>query len=324
MTARVILLDPVTSYRLDMFRKLLPEGMEFEGAPDASPETQMDAIRRATFAITGGVPVTPEMMRAGAASGLKAVHKWGVGYDNIAIDVARDMGVRVLRTTGANAQAVAETALGLILALQRNLIAGHVALQAGVWAKGQLSPSCTLIHRKTIGLIGLGAIGTALARMLRGFGAGRVLYAKPNALSPEQEAELGVTRATIEEVLTQSDVISLHCALTPETARLINAAAIARMKPGAFLINTARGGVIDEAAVIAGVASGQLAGVALDVYDEEPLPPTSPLIGKPGIILTPHLSALARENAESSILRMLRNFQDVGAGRAPAELDVVV
>lgn len=323
MTYRIVLLDPATPDPIARFAAHVPGEFELTTAASRDPADQLAAIRDADFAITGGVPVTPEMMRAGAASRLKAVHKWGVGYDNIDIDTAREVGVRVLRTTGSNAVAVAETAVALILAAQRNIVAGHVGLLEGEWAKGRLSPTCTLIANKTVGLIGLGAIGVAVARMLGGFGC-RILYTKPHPLSADEEAALGVTHVPLDVLLAEADIVSLHCALTPETARLIDAAALAAMKPGAYLVNTARGGVLDEDALAEAILSGHLGGAALDVFDEEPLPPGHRLIGLPRVVVTPHIAALAAESHGPTIERMIRNLADLAAGREPAALDVVV
>ena len=241
MTHRVVLLDPATPERMEQIGAFLPDGYTLHTAASRSPQDQLQAIAGATYAITGGVPVTAEMMKAGAASKLRAVHKWGVGYDNIDIESARSHGIRVMRTTGSNATAVAETAVGLILAAQRNIVAGHLALLDGEWAKGRLAQTCTLVAGKTVGLVGLGHIGKSVARILRGFGC-TTLYSKPTALSGEEERELGVTYAELPELLDRCDVISLHCALTSQTSGLIDAAALARMKRGAYLVNTARGG----------------------------------------------------------------------------------
>ena len=323
MTHRVVLLDPVTPERMEQIGAFLPDGYTLHTAASRSPQDQLQAIAGATYAITGGVPVTAEMMKAGAASNLRAVHKWGVGYDNIDIESARSHGIRVMRTTGSNATAVAETAVGLILAAQRNIVAGHLALLEGEWAKGRLAQTCTLVANKTVGLVGLGYIGKSVARILRGFGC-TTLYSKPTALSGEEERELGVTYAELTDLLDRCDVVSLHCALTSQTSGFINAAALARMKRGAYLVNTARGGIVIESDLADAVESGHLGGAAVDVFDEEPVPPGHRLLGLERVIVTPHLAALAAENFPASVQRMFTNFTCVTDGRDPPALDVVV
>ena len=323
MTHRLVLLDPMAPDRLEGFRENLPQGFTLANAASRSASDQLEAIRGATFAITGGVPIGAEMMRVGAESGLRAVHKWGVGYDNIHVETARSLGVRVLRTTGSNSVAVAETAVGLMLALLRNIVEGHGALSKGDWAKSRLAPGCTLVSNKTVGLVGLGLIGQAVARMLGGFGC-RVLYAKPTPLPAGQEAALGVGHVPLPQLLAEADLVSLHCALTPATERLIDAAALRAMRPGSYLINTARGGIVDEAALCDAILSGHLAGAAFDVFDEEPLPPNHRLLSLPRTIVTPHIAALAAENYLKSVRRMLANLAAIAEGRDPAPLDVVV
>ncbi|MEO1105343.1 MAG: NAD(P)-dependent oxidoreductase, partial [Pseudomonadota bacterium] len=237
----IVVLDPVAPERLDRMRPFLPPGFDLASTASRSPADQMAGALSADYIITGDVAVTDAMMREGGKGRLKGVHKWGVGYDNIDLDAARQAGVRVMRTTGSNAAAVAETALAMILALNRALLPGHEGIAHGKWLKGELGPSIFLLSGKTVGLVGLGFIGKTLARLLSGFGC-RILYTKPAAL-PDHEAEpLGVTHVDLQTLLTQSDVISLHCVLNAQTANLIGADEFAAMKDGVLFINTARGG----------------------------------------------------------------------------------
>ncbi|MBV6658265.1 MAG: 2-hydroxyacid dehydrogenase [Devosiaceae bacterium] len=323
MAASLVVLDPLTSDRLTRFASHAPDDFTVSAAASRDRADQLEAIKSATFVVTADMAVDREMMELGHGNALKGVHKWGVGYDNIDTDAARDLGLRVLRTTGSNALPVAETAVSLMLAMQRGIVAGHMGMQAGEWAKWTVGPRCATQSGATVGLIGLGYIGKNTARLLKGFGCD-VLYAKPNPLSADEEAELGVRRASIDEIITKADVVSLHCALTPETSRLIDSQAIARMKDGVLLVNTARGGIADEQAVADALISGKLRGAAFDVFDIEPIKPDNPLLAAPNAIVTPHIASMAANNYAPTVDRMMANLSALSRGEEPPELDRVV
>ncbi|SNB76409.1 D-3-phosphoglycerate dehydrogenase [Arboricoccus pini] len=321
MSWRIVVLDPLSESRLLTMRRLLPAGFELAAASSPAPEDQARAIAHADFAIAGDMPLTADLLAQ--APRLRAVHKWGVGVDNFDLEAAARRSIRVLRTTGSNAGPVAETALGLMLALLRQISAGDRGMRAGHWAKADLAPRSFTLGSRTVGLVGLGAIGGRLATLLQGFGC-RLLYAKPKPL-PEARAEaLHLTHVPLETLLATSDIISLHCPLTPATRRLIDAAALSRVKEGALLINTARGDLVDEAALLAALVEGRLGGAGLDVFSEEPLPSLHPLASAPNVILTPHIGASAVDNLVPTLERMFRNLACVAEGRAVDPGDVVI
>ncbi|MEI4470618.1 2-hydroxyacid dehydrogenase [Frigidibacter sp. MR17.24] len=323
MTARLMMLDPATPERLDRLRPFLPEGFTIATASGRDPQAQLEAIRQAEFAITGDVPVSAEMFAEGARCGLRAVQKWGVGYDNIDLDAARAAGVRVMRTTGSNAVAVAETALAMMLALNRNIVAGHAGVTGGGWPKGALGATSMMLSGKTVGILGFGFIGQALARLLAGFGC-EILYTKRSPLPAAEEARLGARAVTLDALLARADVLSLHCELNAQTRGLIDAAALSRMKPGAILVNLARGGVVVEADLAAAVRSGQLRGAGVDVFATEPVEPGNPLVGLERVITTPHLGAMSADNFAPTVTRMMANLAAVHRGEAPPAGDVLV
>ncbi len=316
----VVLLDPATAARLERMRPFLPEGWRLRTAASRDTEDQIAALRGARCAITGDMPVTAAMM---AVPGLRAVHKWGVGYDGIDLDAARQHGVRVLRTTGSNAVAVAETTLGLILAVNRNLVRGHVGIREGEWLKGELGPSSTRLSGRTVGIVGLGYIGKALATLLRGFGC-KVLYTKRTPLSPAEEAEAGVSYAPLDALLAEADVVTLNCELNASTRNLIDRDRLALMKPDAILVNAARGGVLVEADLAEAIRAGRLRGAAVDVFATEPVPADSPLIGLDRVILTPHIAAISADSFASSLTRMMDNLRAVENGEQPRAIDILV
>ena len=317
---KVVLLDPSTPERLDRIRPFLPQGWVLMTAASRTPQDQLAALGGASFAISGDMPVTAAMM---AVPGLRAVHKWGVGYDAIDLEAARRHGVRVLRTTGSNAAAVAETTLGLILAVNRNIVRGHVGIGNGSWPKGQVGPTSTTLTGRTVGIVGMGQIGKALARLLRGFGC-PILYTKRNPLPAAEEADLNARFAPLDDLLAASDVVTLNCDLNDSTRDLIDARRLALMKPDAVLVNAARGGVLVEADLAKAIRQGRLRGAGIDVFSVEPITPDNPLLGLDTVVLTPHLGALDALGFAPSIMRMMENLLAVQNGTPPRKIDVLV
>ncbi|GGF71590.1 dehydrogenase [Paracoccus acridae] len=318
--AHVVLLDPAAPERLDRIRPFLPQGWVLTAAASRDPKDQLAALQGASFAISGDMPVTDQMF---ATRGLRAVHKWGVGYDGIDLDAARRHGVRVLRTTGSNAVAVAETTLGLILAVNRNIVRGHVGILNGGWPKGQVGPTSTTLSGRTVGIVGMGYIGKALARLLRGFGC-PVLYTKRTPLPQPEEADLNACFAPLDDLLAASDVVTLNCDLNDSTRDLIDARRLALMKPDAILVNAARGGVLVEGDLADAIRQGRLRGAGIDVFSVEPITPDNPLLGLDRVVLTPHLGALDAAGFAPTIMRMMENLLAVHQGIPPRDIDVLV
>ena len=236
---------------------------------------------------------------------LRVVGRAGVGVDNIDVDAATHRGVLVMNTPGGNAVSVAEHTLALLLALARGVPQSNAAIQAGRWEK---SVSGVELRGKTIGLVGLGRVGTEVARRARALEM-KVVAHDPY-VTPAAARELDVELLPLDELLQRSDVISLHTSLGPATEKMINAAAIAKMKRGARLINCARGELIDEAALAEALRAGHLAGAAVDTFAVEP-PNNSPLIGLPNLIATPHIAgstAEAQEEVGTLIAQQVRDY----------------
>jgi D-3-phosphoglycerate dehydrogenase len=253
------------------------------------------------------------------------LHKWGVGVDNIDLEAARACGIKVARTTGSNAVPVAEFTLGLALAALRGIAYGNAELKQGEWRGLSSLPMQTLLlSGKTFGIIGFGAIGKAVARVIRGFGC-TVLYNKRTRLTSAEEAEFGATYADVADLLRRSDVVSLNCPLTPETRNLINKTSLQTMKKTAVLVNVARGGVVHEDDLVWALRNGVIHSAAMDVYEIEPLPPESPLLQPiDNLVITPHLAAIAVDVFDTSVKHMLRNIIHVSRGEPVPEHDLVV
>jgi len=237
-----------------------------------------------------------------AAPKLRVVGRLGVGLDNIDVAACRARGIEVIPASGANALAVAEYVIGTVMLLLRGQYLSSAAVVAGEWPRSALGEGRETAG-KTLGIVGFGGIGRLTARLARALGM-QVIAADPliPADSPAWR-DAGVARRELDALLAEADAVSLHVPLTPETRRLIDATRIGRMKPGAVLVNTARGGIVEEAALVAALRSGRLAGAALDVFEHEPLPAGSPLAGVPNLVLTPHVAGVTREsNARVSSL----------------------
>ncbi|MDX9866226.1 MAG: phosphoglycerate dehydrogenase, partial [Anaerolineaceae bacterium] len=220
-----------------------------------------------------------------AAKQLQVVARYGVGVDAVDLDAARGLGIAVTNTPGANAGSVAELALGLMLTLARNINTAIAMTRQGNWPRLR----GVSLEGKTVGILGFGAIGQQLARRLMGFGC-TVLAYDPYA-SAEAAVQLQVELCERDEVLGRSDFVSLHLPALPETCGMVNADFIEKMKEGAYLVNTARGEIVDEAALLAGLESGKIAGAALDAFIEQPPAADHPLLRHERVIVTPHMGA---------------------------------
>lgn len=303
-------------------RAFLPPGFALSHGVEPGEEHMKAIVRDADFAISGQVAVSGAVLRA--ATRLKVLHKWGVGVDNLDLETARRLGIRVARTTGSNALPVAEFTLGLMLSALRFVAFSHHRMTAGHWRDpGGLPGQTFLLSGKTVGLVGFGYIGKSVARLLAGFGC-RILYAKRTPLEPDEAAACAAAHVPLAELLAASDVVSLHCPLTAETANLIDRAALTRMKRTAVLINVARGGVVAEADLAWALREKIIGGAAMDVFAIEPLPADSELRGLDALVLTPHLAAATSDTFEKNVRWMFDNFARFARGEPLPERDVVV
>jgi phosphoglycerate dehydrogenase-like enzyme len=221
-----------------------------------------------------------------STSGLRVIARPGVGYDNVDVPAATDVGIAALITPGTNHDAVAEFTVGLMLATTCRIAASDRVMRRGGWRIGGLGRG---MYGSTVGLVGLGLIGRAVVERLAGFGC-RILAAEPNA---DQDfcARHGVELVTLEQLLRESDVVSLHVPLTTETSYLINRERLSLMRRHAVLINTSRGAVVDEQALVMALRDESIGGAGLDVFETEPLPPGSPLTQFDTVVVTGHVAA---------------------------------
>jgi (S)-sulfolactate dehydrogenase len=249
-----------------------------------------------------------------AAMRLKVVGRLGVGLDNIDVASCEARGITVIPATGANALAVAEYVIGTAMLLLRGAYGSTDDVAAGKWPRAALSNGREL-GGKTLGIVGFGGIGRLTARLGQAVGMRAIGF---DALLPSSDrawADENVEPRTLDALLAQADVLTLHVPLVAATRNLLDAACIGAMKRDAILINTARGGVVDEAAVAEALRAGRLGGAALDVFDKEPLPAGSPLAGCPNLLLTPHIAGLTAESNERVSAMIAERVIAILAGR---------
>jgi (S)-sulfolactate dehydrogenase len=232
-----------------------------------------------------------------AGKQLQVVGRLGVGLDNIDVERCQARGIRVIPATGANAESVAEYVITAALGGLRGVFFATRAVEAGTWPRQMLSQGREATG-KTLGLIGLGSIGQLVARKARPLGMRVIAHDPLLAADAQAWREVDAPPRSLEEVLRESDVVSLHIPLNTQTRGLLNASRLGLMKRNAVLINTARGGLIDEHALAAMLRQGKLGGAALDVFEQEPLPKNSHLAQVPGLLLTPHIAGVTLESNE--------------------------
>jgi phosphoglycerate dehydrogenase-like enzyme len=310
--ARVVVCVPARAEVVEaMCRRLAESGCEWAVvAPGRADVELLAALEGAQALIVGPTPVTAELLRA--APSLSVVSRFGIGVDNIDLEAAARAGVRVTMTAGSNAESVADLAMGLIIALERQL----PAMTAEVRSGGFTRVFGHELRGQTLGLLGYGATACALAHRASVFGM-HVMATARRPLTPEP-GDVPVQRVDLGEMLERSDVVSLHIPLAAETRHVIGAAELARMRPEAYLVNTARGGLIDEAALLEALRERRLAGAALDVFEIEP-PTDQSLLQHERLIATPHLGgatveAFARTGlvAADNVVAVLRGLSPRG------------
>jgi phosphoglycerate dehydrogenase-like enzyme len=290
---------------------LAGEGFAVAPCPEADEERLLRLLPEAEVLLHVLKPATAAVIAQ--APRLRLIQKIGVGVNTIDVAAARARGIAVANMPGTNTPAVAEAAILLMLAALRNLAGIDRATRAGRgWTLGPgLQERVGELRGRTVGLVGAGMVPKAMVPILKGFGADIRYWSR------HEHPELGIPRRLLPDLLAIADILSLHLPLLPETERLIDRAALARMKPGAILVNTARGGLVDEKALVEALTGGRLRAAGLDVFAVEPAPPDNPLLGLDNVVLMPHVAWLTPETLERSLdvavdnMRRLRNGREL-------------
>jgi glyoxylate reductase len=300
----------------------LPGGVTDRLTPVASVVVGDDGIRDAAFApvqgrIEGLVAMLTDRIDASLLARcprLRVVGNVAVGVDNVDLAACRARGVVVTNTPGVLTEATADLAFALLLAAARRVAEGDRMIRAGRFDPWTLTTMLgTRVHGATLGIVGLGRIGQAVARRARGFGM-HLLYAQRRRHAPELERALGATYVPLDELFARSDAVSLHCPLTDETRHLVSASRLASMRPGSVLVNTTRGGCVDEAALAAALETGPLGAAGLDVFEREPHVHPA-LLARPDAVLTPHIGSADRPAREGMARLAVDNVVAVLQGR---------
>lgn len=274
---------------------------------EAQLATELPGVH-ATIASTE--PYTPAILNR--AESLRVVSRTGVGYDSVHLATATSRGIAVGWTPGTNHESVAEQLFALLLAIAKNVVPSHLEVAGG----GFRRQTSRALRGRVLGLVGCGRIGRAVAQRAAAFGMSVIAF-DPFVSTPPADASF-VKLVSFEELLARSDVISLHAAATSDTSRLIRQETIAQMKDGVILLNTARGTLIDEAALCAALQSGKVAAAGLDVFDQEP-PRNSPLVSAPNVVLSPHLAGTDEQAIADMAVMAAQTIADLIQGRWPGD-----
>jgi phosphoglycerate dehydrogenase-like enzyme len=302
---------------LELARTLTPSDFALRMIPARARSSEVAEAMREVNYVLGFVFHLPDEAYLNAHK-LKLVQVLSAGYDMVNIEGARKARVPICSNGGANSVAVAEHAIMLMLAVYRKLIAFHQNVAAGRWHSGiPRAVDIFEIEGKTVGVVGFGNIGEQVARRLTGFGA-RVIYYDSVRRASREETVLGVQYVPLDTLLETADIVSLHTALNDSTRGMIGREALSRMKPKAILINTCRGEVVDEEALIEALRQGRLLGAGLDTLRKEPADPANPILSLPNVVLTPHSAGPTVDSFRKRFQNGYANIQRVANGERPS------
>lgn len=290
-----------------------PEGFELVFLEDATRQELLNKAGLADYFLAGGRSKIDDELLAHAPR-LKMVQRSGVGLDSLDLEALKNRDIPLYVNAGVNARSVAEHTLMLMLAVLRKVCTADAALREGKWQKHFLGLQTAELHGKRVGLVGVGKIGRHVAGLLSAFGAD-VYYFDPIRLSSEEERMHGVRYLSFEDLLTEVDIVSLHCPLLPQSRGMMGAAQFALMKKGSYIVNTSRGGLIDEQSLVEALNSGHLAGAGLDVFQVEPIDPNAPVLRCEKAVLTPHIGGVTADAVRSMMALGFENIQAFEQGR---------
>ncbi len=292
-----------------------PEGWSTTVVPKgASPDEQKTLVNDADFLMVYGAPLHDEVLRA--SENARLVQLLAAGYDRMNLGLMASLDVPCANNGGANSIAVADHAVLLMLALYKQLIHTETSTRGGQWSAPITGTNTFEMADKLVGVLGIGNIGRRVARRVQGFEA-RVQYFDIYPLAEEEESALDLSHVSLDELFRTSDILTCHTPLTPQTRHIVNRERLALMKPTAVLINTSRGPVVDEAALIEALQEGRIAGAGLDVFEQEPVAPDNPLLKMDNVVVTPHMAGTTWDTWFRRASFAYENMQRVWNGDAP-------
>ncbi|MFQ5761838.1 MAG: 2-hydroxyacid dehydrogenase [Candidatus Bathyarchaeia archaeon] len=303
----------------DIFQEMTPEGFEVTWRSPSIPDSEkLPLVRETDFMVLHPAEISGSLLSE--AKKLRLLQLLTAGYDKVDLSLAGKLGIPVATNGGANAWSVAEHTVTLILALYKRLIHCDRAVREGRWRQAVSGFDTFEVAGKTVGIVGAGNIGRKVARRLAAFET-RIIYYDVIP-SPEIEKELGARRVSLEELLREADIIDLHLPLSRETRGLIGRRELAMMKPTAILVNTSRGPIVDEEALIEALREKRILGAGLDVFTKEPPLPDSPLLGMENVVLTAHTAGHAYEGWFRRSRFAWENIQRVAKGQSPLSIAI--
>ena len=292
-----------------------PEGWSTTVVPKgASPDEQKTLVNDADFLMVYGAPLHDEVLRA--SENARLVQLLAAGYDRMNLGLMASLEVPCANNGGANSIAVADHAVLLMLALYKQLIHTETSTRGGQWSAPITGTNTFEMADKLVGVLGIGNIGRRVAGRVQGFEA-RVQYFDIYPLAEEEESALDLSHVSLDELFRTSDILTCHTPLTPQTRHIVNRERLALMKPTAVLINTSRGPVVDEAALIEALQEGRIAGAGLDVFEQEPVAPDNPLLKMDNVVMTPHMAGTTWDTWFRRASFAYENMQRVWNGDAP-------
>ena len=309
----ILLTNKYNGVPLSIVESEVPDGFRLLFLPEQTGDSLLTMIPEADYVLAGGrLKITREVLDR--AENLKMIQRSGVGLDALDLDALKAKGIPLYVNQGINSESVAEHALLLILASLRRLPLIDKNTKNGIWKKQEQGVQTAELRGKTVGIIGMGNIARTLVGLLKPFHT-NILYHDIARAQAGFEEENNMQFAGITELLQRSDIVTIHCALTAETANLINKDTLGMMKDGAVLINTARGGITDPYAVAEALKNGRLSFAGLDVHASEPIPDDYPLKGLDNVILTPHIGGVTADSFRAMMHDAFRNIECFEQGR---------
>ena len=316
--AKVAFVHGVPERVVEVIVSYTPEGFTTAAVRgDSTEERQIEAVKDADFIIAHPAQLQDDVLRS--ASHLRLVQLLSAGYDGMNLPLMRELEIPCANNGGANSWAVADHAVLLMLSLYKRLVLADSATRDGRWNEPIDGLNTFEMANKLVGIVGMGNIGRQVARRVQGFDA-RVQYYDAYPLPEERERELNVNRVSLDELFATSDIITCNTPLTPQTRKIVSAQRVALMKPTAILVNTSRGSVVDEAALIMALRDGRIAGAGLDVFEQEPVDSDNPLLRMNNVVVTAHSAGNTWDTWFRRAEFAYRNIKRVSEGQAPLSI----